>query len=413
MNILIRFFKYLWFDKGISLAAAWSFNQLAYAIVYPFVPIYLHKVRGMDYSLVSIIFPLLGIANIVAPVPCGWLTDRFGHQVMMLAGQFIRGIIFFCLAVCVYFEAPFWLFAVALMLNTAIGVAFQVGSDAYLTDITQPEQRPGYYSKIRIGYNVGWALGPMMGAFFADTPFWAFFIATGLLCMAGTFQTWFCCCRNSVAVSGRAEKTQHSEESSGLMKEIFGNRRFIFLMLGNLFLMLLVSQLYSTLSVFSTSSVGISSKAMGSIYSMNGTMVLALQIPLIALLKKVKMPIFMQLIAGTLLYVAGYFQLGFAGGALAIAIAVAVVTIGEIIVQPAFYTLVSNETRKGNTGRMMSISSLTRGIGYSAGPWIGAQLYLRSNGIVLWSVLSSFAVCAAVMFLISALFRSANSGTAE
>ena len=152
---------------------------------------------------------------------------------------------------------------------------------------------------------------------------------------------------------------------------------------------------------------------MGSIYSMNGTMVLALQIPLIALLKKVKMPIFMQLIAGTLLYVAGYFQLGFAGGALAIAIAVAVVTIGEIIVQPAFYTLVSNETRKGNTGRMMSISSLTRGIGYSAGPWIGAQLYLRSNGIVLWSVLSSFAVCAAVMFLISALFRSANSGTAE
>ena len=197
------------------------------------------------------------------------------------------------------------------------------------------------------------------------------------------------------------------------MKEIFGNRRFIFLMLGNLFLMLLVSQLYSTLSVFSTSSVGISSKAMGSIYSMNGTMVLALQIPLIALLKKVKMPIFMQLIAGTLLYVAGYFQLGFAGGALAIAIAVAVVTIGEIIVQPAFYTLVSNETRKGNTGRMMSISSLTRGIGYSAGPWIGAQLYLRSNGIVLWSVLSSFAVCAAVMFLISALFRSANSGTAE
>ena len=65
-------------DKGISLAAAWSFNQLAYAIVYPFIPIYLCNIRGYEYSKVSIIFPLLGLAAIVAPMPFGWLTDRFG-----------------------------------------------------------------------------------------------------------------------------------------------------------------------------------------------------------------------------------------------------------------------------------------------------------------------------------------------
>ena len=98
MNPVFKFFSYLFRDKGISLAATWSFNQLSYAIIYPFIPIYMCEERGLPYALVSIIFPLLGLATILAPVPCGWLTDRFGHSLMMLAGQILRGAIFFVLA---------------------------------------------------------------------------------------------------------------------------------------------------------------------------------------------------------------------------------------------------------------------------------------------------------------------------
>ena len=162
--------------------------------------------------------------------------------------------------------------------------------------------------------------------------------------------------------------------------------------------MLLASQLYSTMSIYSTGTVKITKQALGSIYSLNGTMVLILQIPLVALLKKLKAPIMLQLIVGTLLYSIGYFQLGFAGGALAIAIAVVVVTLGEIIVQPALYTAASSEANQSNAGRMMSVSSLMRGIGYSVGPWIGGMLYSRAVPFVLWSVLSCFAVVSALFF---------------
>ena len=397
MNPVAKFFKYLLNDKGIALAGSWSFNQLAYAIVYPFIPVYLCQERGLDYALVSIIFPLLGVAVIFAPLPCGWLTDRFGHNIMLLAGQFMRGIVFFFLAGCVYFKAPFYVFAAALMFNTSVGVAFQVGSDAYLANITTPDERPGYYSKIRIGYNVGWALGPMMGAFFAKTPFWVFFILTGLLCLTGTFHTWFNCCRKNPVQKVRQENSSENS-SANILKTILHNRRFLLLMAGTLFLMLLASQLYSTMSIFSTSSVGISRKALGSIYSLNGFMVLALQVPLIALLTKLNVKVIPQLILGTLLYFAGYMQLGFAGGAIAVAIAVAVITLGEIIVQPALYTAVSSETNPSNAGRMMSVSSLMRGIGYAAGPWIGGQLFTHASSLTLWSTLSCFALISALMF---------------
>jgi MFS family permease len=182
-------------------------------------------------------------------------------------------------------------------------------------------------------------------------------------------------------------------------------------MAGTLFLMLLTSQLYSTLSIYSTATVNISKKALGSIYSLNGTMVLALQIPLVALLKKLKAPIILQLISGTLLYTFGYFQLGFAGGAWAITLAVVVVTLGEIIVQPALYTAASSEASQSNAGRMMSVSSLMRGIGFSVGPWIGGILYTHATPVVLWSVLSSFALIAAVFFGCSELFKRKTGQT--
>jgi predicted MFS family arabinose efflux permease len=288
----------------------------------------------------------------------------------------------------VWIEAPFWFFVVLLMINSATGSAFQVGSDAYLIAIAAPEERTGYYSKIRIGYNIGWALGPMLGAFFAKTPFWAFFILTGILCMAGTVYTHFCCCRGKVQNVPRERKA--AAVSGSILPMIFGNRRFLLLMLGTLLLMLLASQLYSTMSIFATGKIGISTEALGSIYSLNGFMVLLLQIPLVAMLTKWKVPVVIQLVAGTVLYAAGYFQLGFAVGAMTIAAAVAVLTIGEIMVQPALYTSVSVEANQSNAGRMMSVSSLMRGIGYSVGPWLGGMLFMHADKVVLWSVMSWF-----------------------
>ena len=163
----LTFFK----QKKFTLAAAWSFNQLAYAIVYPFIPLYLSNERGIAYTTVSLIFPLLGLAVILAPIPCGWMTDKWGRNLMMQLGQYGRGLVFLIMALMVYYDAPFWTFAVMLMLNTAVGVAFQVGADAYLADTSTEEERPMYYSWIRMGFNFGWAAGPMMGAFFAQTPF--------------------------------------------------------------------------------------------------------------------------------------------------------------------------------------------------------------------------------------------------
>lgn len=396
--------------RKFSLTTAWAFNQLAYAIVYPFVPLYLSNERGIPYTTVSLIFPLLGLAVILAPIPCGWLTDTLGRNLMMLLGQFGRGVIFFILSLMVYWNAPFWVFPVMLMLNTAVGVAFQVGADAYLADISTEEERPMYYSWIRMGFNLGWAAGPMLGAFFAKTPFWIFFIMTGILSIAGGVFTAFTCCKDAAKnCKKKPENKTHPQESFFLT--LLKNKRFLLVLAGTCLLMCLASQLYSTMSIFSTNKIGISKAALGSIYSINGFMVMALQIPLMALLKRSKMGLAAQLLLGVLFYGSGFALLGFACAAWMIAGCVAILTLGEIIFQPSLFTVVSNETTPANSGRFMAAYSFARGVGYAVGPWIGAQIMGNlSSNILLWLILCSFGFSSAIIFRIAVPRQGAPDG---
>jgi MFS family permease len=80
------------------LASAWTINCLAYSIVFPFIPLYLHQDRGIPMEKVGTIFPLMGMAIIAAPPLWGYMTDRFGRRPMLQFGQYGRAAVFFALA---------------------------------------------------------------------------------------------------------------------------------------------------------------------------------------------------------------------------------------------------------------------------------------------------------------------------
>ena len=296
-------------NRSTSLAAAWAINSLAYSIVYPFIPIYLHEERNIPMDVVGTIFPLMGLAVILAPPVSGWLTDRIGRRFMMQFGQSSRAALFLILAALAFLQAPFWLFAVILMINAGVGTFFQVAADSYLTDLTTPEERPRVYSKIRIGTNIGWAVGPMLGAFLARTPFSLMFAITAVLCMAGTFYTGHCCREVPQAVSA----TSKAEDKSTVWS-ILRNSTLLKLLISSFLLFLLTSQLYSVLSVYATGVVGVSRDTLGLVYSVNGFTIIFFQLPVTQLLDRIRMHQSLRLLSGAALYALGYFSLAFCTG---------------------------------------------------------------------------------------------------
>ncbi|UKI34663.1 MAG: MFS transporter [Lentisphaeria bacterium] len=258
-------------------------NSLAYSIIYPFIPIYLHEERNLPMDQVGMIFPLMGLAIIVTPPFSGVLADRIGRRFLMQFGQTSRAGMFLLLAALAYWNAPFWIFAVGLMINAGIGTFFQVGADAYLADISTPEERTHAYSKIRIGTNIGWAVGPMLGAFLARTPFALMFVMTALLCIFGARYTGWCCptepARNAAA---RAAEAEHHIS----FRTVAADHRLTRILGCSFLLFLLTSQLYSVMSVYGTSVVGISRDALGLIYSLNGFAIITCQMPVTRLLDR-------------------------------------------------------------------------------------------------------------------------------
>jgi MFS family permease len=390
-------------NRANKLASAWCINSLAYSIIYPFIPLYLHNNRGFSMNTVSWIFPLMGIGIMIGPIIAGTLVDLLGRRVLLIGGPVIRGGVFFLLAFFAYKDCSFIYFAIALMFSSCFGAFFENSSDAYLTDLAPPEERSKVYSRIRVGTNIGWALGPMIGAFLAQTPFSLLFCLTGGLCVSGAIFVAITCPkikhRRTLANSREFSDNVKGEHS---LKDMLKHYQFIFTVFFYFLLIMLISQLYSTMSVYSTQVVGISKNMLGIIYSINGFTVVFFQVLLTKYLDKSRLNLYLRIIIGAIFYAIGYFSLGFAVSAAFLMGAVILITVGEIIVHPAAYALISTMAPQEWIGRYMGGLGMMRGIGYAIGPWLGMRLFARFTDypVILWGILASLALTAIVGFII-------------
>ncbi|MBN2640011.1 MAG: MFS transporter [Victivallales bacterium] len=387
------------FNKQYSLAVAWMINSLAYSIIYPFIPIYLYQERGFSMNMVGLLFPVMGVGTIIAMPLTGWLTDKVGRYFVIQLGQISRGGVFLLMALSAWMDGPFWSFALLMFFSSIAGSFFQIAADSYLTDITTPEKRPAAYSRIRIGTNVGWAIGPMLGAFLARTPFSLMFLVTATLCLLASVYTGKLC--REPASTDASVHLQPNISFSSVFK-VVTSPFMLMLLCGFFMLHLLTSQLYSVLSVFATDVVKVSTNTLGFAYSVNGLTIMFLQLPITFLFDRCRTYQISRLITGTLLYMIGYFSLAFCNGGLYLGIAIFIISIGEIAVQPALYTLVSKAASPGTIGRCMAALGIVRGLAFALGPWIGSMVYeyFSYNPLIMWTMLSSSAIMAIFLFLI-------------
>lgn len=96
------------------LSITFAFNTLAGSIVFPFLPIYLHSIRGFPMSKVGLIFPVMGLATIIGSPFSGYLADRFGRRIVMWAGPVVRSVSHFSLALMVATNASFVVITIGL-----------------------------------------------------------------------------------------------------------------------------------------------------------------------------------------------------------------------------------------------------------------------------------------------------------
>jgi MFS family permease len=174
--------------------------------------------------------------------------------------------------------------------------------------------------------------------------------------------------------------------------------RFLRHVLACLLFFTVMGQLMATFSVFVVEWAGLSKLQLGAIYSLNGAMVTFLQFPVVRFLSPFRMTT--ALVAGSVILAVGYAMMGFVSGMGMLALAMGVVTIGEIVATPAAMNLAAGFAPEELRGRYMGVYGLFNSFGWSLGPLVGGFLLDVSRGVawIPWTAIGALGMAAALLF---------------
>jgi MFS transporter, DHA1 family, tetracycline resistance protein len=134
------------------------------------------------YGAVAFAF---GIANFFGAPLLGGLSDRFGRRPVLLIGFCGLALNFFATAMA---TALWMLIAVRL-----VGGAMQANAavaNAYVADITAPEQRARRFGQLGAMFGIGFILGPVMGGLLGGIDLHLPFYAAGTLALLNLVYGW-------------------------------------------------------------------------------------------------------------------------------------------------------------------------------------------------------------------------------
>jgi len=164
-------------------------DMIAIGLIIPVLPALVGSFAGSQadqaywYGVVAFSF---GLSNFLASPMLGALSDHFGRRPMLLLGFLGLGLSFFVTAL----STSIWgLIAVrivsgAMQANAAI-------ANAYVADITPPEQRAKRFGLIGAMMGVGFIIGPVMGGLLGAIKLQLPFLVAGVLAIVNLLYGYF------------------------------------------------------------------------------------------------------------------------------------------------------------------------------------------------------------------------------
>lgn len=379
------------FNRGLwILSAGWFASALGFGISLTFLAIFLHERFGMSATDIGLFFGIMAVSRSVFQVVGGEISDRMERKTLIVVAQSLRSVAFLGLAASIWFDLGVLAVGVSLVFIAVFGAAFQSSANAVVSDLLPESQRLDGYAIVRASGNLGWAVGPAMGGLLLDQFNYSvlFALSAGVLIVSASIFKFF-----FVSPPVTSPTDRFSFKDLLAVRKDPRLARHVLLIFA---LYLVVAQLMSTMALYAIEWGGISKLELGWLYTINGLLVVTLQIPAVRLISRYRLT--SQLALGAIFYIIGYGLMGFAGSFIFFAVLLIVVTIGEVVMSPASLTLTSRLAPAGRMGRYMGIYGFFVSSGWSLGPLYGGSILdsLAGQPVAAWLVISSLALVAAV-----------------
>ena len=374
------------------LSLGWFVSALGFGIAIPFISIYFNAALGLSITQIGLFFGVMAVVRSVFQILGGEIADRMDRRSLMIHTQIVRALSFFLMGIAVYQDWGFWAIAGSLLINSVFGALFQPVANAAVSDVLPEQQRLDGFAITRSAINLGWAAGPALGGFMAGYSYGFLFVMSGVITFGSALVFLFFLARTEM------ERIPDRFRFSDLVA--IKDDRWLAIHAGLIFILFMVhSQLLAPFSIYAVQMMGISESQLGLLYTLNGLIVVTLQVPVTHMLSGFRLTT--QMAAGALIYAAGYTFIGFCSGYAMFLIAVLIVTTAEIVMSPASLALTARLAPENRKGRYMGIFGFAVSSGWSFGPLYGG-LILDAAGhhpVMAWGLISVLAIASGLGYL--------------
>ena len=365
-----------------QLAFARAVNTMGLSLVMTFLGIYVVETRGYAAWIYGVVALIANLGQSFSNMWAGSLSDRIGRRPLITGSLFIRSGVIALLGVQVLLHAPLWSFAANMVVSSALRGCFEPVAYALVADVCSPAQRVRAFGIQRMGVNLGWAIGPALGGVLTLVmPYGAvFFLAAVGMLIAGAVTLRV---RDPLAGAPRPAAEPAGAWLRGLRGAV-ADRTLRLLLLASFLAAVLQTQMFGTLSIYLTRELALNKADVGLLYARNGATVLVLQVPALRLLERIGLGPALPWAA--VISTLGFALIGVGSGLGGAAIAMLVMTAGEVVFAPAHQTAIAEVADPAHRGQTYGIVGFTQMLGIAIAPLFGGILLdtIGAHHLTVW-----------------------------
>lgn len=367
-------------------------DRLGGSLLFPFFALYLTKRFNVGMTEVGVLFAVFFISGFIGAFPGGALTDRFGR----------RGIIIFSLlatslsTLLMGFVDTFQLFIIVAFVS---GIFTDVGGPAYeavFMDVLPEEKRASGFGIRRVAFNLAIVAGPAIGGFIAARSYLALFIIDAIVSSLVALLVFYLIPETKPALAEGAKQESTAETFIGYLS-VLRDGRFMAFVGACLLAWLVYMNMNTTLGVYLRDSHGVQESGYGWLISLNAAMVVLMQFPITRRIEK--RPPMLMMALGTMFIAVGLGMYGIVATYWLFAVAMAILTIGEMVTVPIANAVVASFAPEDMRGRYNFIYGNSWGLSFAIGPYFAGLIMDNYDPDLLWYACAVIGLISVLTFL--------------
>ncbi len=346
-------------------------DLVGFGIILPLLPFYGDRFGASGTQIAILVFSYSAAQLVMAPL-WGRLSDRYGRRPILILGLVGSALSYLVFA----FAGSILALLLSRVMAGAAGANVPV-AQAYIADVTPPEQRAGGMGLIGAAFGLGFIFGPAIGGILAPIAPEAPGLAAAGLCLGNAVLAFF-----FLPESLDRQKTPRSSDSSRILpqpsqllgwselRKIVRDRAFMEVLLLSFLFIAAFSVIHPVFPLFASERLGLDERGVGWVFAYMGTVSAIMQGGIVRVLAP-RIGEQGLVRASALPFVAGLLVIGYAESLPVLLGGITLLAIGFGGSLPALVSLLSRAAPPELQGGSLGIGQSVGAVARILGPLIG------------------------------------------